>query len=45
MQALIESARDVMNWKEFAMEASRCNGYSDLGRMLLKLQNVNFYSS
>ncbi|XP_022132629.1 histone-lysine N-methyltransferase SUVR5 isoform X2 [Momordica charantia] len=40
LEALIESARDVMTWKEFAMEASRCNGYSDLGRMLLKLQNM-----
>ncbi|KAE9614368.1 putative histone-lysine N-methyltransferase transcription factor C2H2 family [Lupinus albus] len=37
--ALIETARDVMVWKEFAMEASRCDGYSDFGRMLLKLQN------
>ena len=44
MQALVETARDVMVWKEFAMEASRCNGYSDLGGMLLKLQNVNFSS-
>lgn len=41
MQALIETARDVMVWKEFAMEASRCDGYSDYGRMLLKIQNVN----
>lgn len=39
-EALIETARDVMIWKEFASEASRCNGYSDLGRMLLKLQNM-----
>ncbi|KAK9285293.1 hypothetical protein L1049_024484 [Liquidambar formosana] len=39
-EALIETARDVMVWKEFAMEASHCNGYSDLGRMLLKLQNM-----
>ncbi|KAF7828800.1 histone-lysine N-methyltransferase SUVR5 [Senna tora] len=39
LDALIEAARDVMVWKDFAMEASRCNGYSDLGRMLLKLQN------
>ncbi|XP_061338628.1 histone-lysine N-methyltransferase SUVR5-like [Gastrolobium bilobum] len=37
--ALIETSRDVMVWKEFAMEASRCDGYSDFGRMLLKLQN------
>ncbi|KAI4314897.1 hypothetical protein L6164_027760 [Bauhinia variegata] len=39
LDALIENAHDVMVWKEFAMEASRCNGYSDLGRMLLKLKN------
>ncbi|KAL5557205.1 hypothetical protein UlMin_039441 [Ulmus minor] len=39
-EALVETARDVMVWKEFAMEASRCCGYSDLGRMLLKLQNM-----
>ncbi|PON54097.1 putative retinoblastoma binding protein (RIZ) [Parasponia andersonii] len=39
-EALIETARDVVVWKEFAMEASHCDGYSDLGRMLLKLQNM-----
>ncbi|KAF2295108.1 hypothetical protein GH714_031540 [Hevea brasiliensis] len=39
-EALIDTARDVMVWKEFAMEASHCSGYSDLGRMLLKLQNM-----
>ncbi|KAJ1436574.1 Zinc finger C2H2-type [Sesbania bispinosa] len=37
--AMIETARDVMVWKEFAMQASHCNGYSDFGRMLLKLRN------
>ncbi|KAK7359933.1 hypothetical protein VNO77_01902 [Canavalia gladiata] len=36
---LIETARDVMVWKEFAMDTSRCTSYSDFGRMLLKLQN------
>jgi hypothetical protein len=40
MQALTETARDVKVWKEFAMEASRCNGYSDFGRLLLKIYNV-----
>ncbi|XP_062154230.1 histone-lysine N-methyltransferase SUVR5 isoform X2 [Alnus glutinosa] len=40
VKALMETARDVMVWKEFAMEASRCNGYSELGRMLLKLQKM-----
>ncbi|KAL6273851.1 hypothetical protein ACE6H2_024543 [Prunus campanulata] len=39
-EALIETARDVTVWKEFAMEASRCNGYSDLGNMLRKLQSM-----
>ncbi|CAN0911936.1 Histone-lysine N-methyltransferase SUVR5 [Linum grandiflorum] len=39
-EALVESARSVLVWKEFAMEASRCSGYGDLGRMLLKLQNM-----
>ncbi|OMO56824.1 hypothetical protein CCACVL1_26247 [Corchorus capsularis] len=39
-EALIETARNVIVWKEFAMEASRCSGYSDLGKMLLKLQNM-----
>ncbi|TKY70507.1 Histone-lysine N-methyltransferase SUVR5 [Spatholobus suberectus] len=37
--ALTETARDVKVWKEFAMEASHCNGYTDFGRMLLKLHN------
>ncbi|KAH0971318.1 hypothetical protein GBA52_023474 [Prunus armeniaca] len=40
VKALIETARDVAVWKEFAMEASRCNGYSDLGNMLRKLQSM-----
>ncbi|GKU99115.1 hypothetical protein SLEP1_g12009 [Rubroshorea leprosula] len=39
-EALVEAARDVNVWKEFAMESSRCNGYPDLGRMLLKLQSM-----
>ncbi|KAJ6740190.1 HISTONE-LYSINE N-METHYLTRANSFERASE SUVR5 [Salix purpurea] len=39
-EALTEIAHDVTVWKEFATEASRCTGYSDLGRMLLKLQNM-----
>ncbi|XP_039053405.1 histone-lysine N-methyltransferase SUVR5-like isoform X2 [Hibiscus syriacus] len=39
-EALIETARNVIVWKEFAMEASRCNGYFDLGKMLLKLQSM-----
>ncbi|KAK2372790.1 histone-lysine N-methyltransferase SUVR5 [Trifolium repens] len=39
LNALTETARDVKVWKEFAMEASRCNGYSDFGRLLLKIYN------
>ncbi|GMP28219.1 hypothetical protein CsSME_00003856 [Camellia sinensis var. sinensis] len=39
-KALVETARSVMVWEEFAMEASQCKCYSDLGRMLLKLQSV-----
>ncbi|WCJ30996.1 Histone-lysine N-methyltransferase SUVR5 [Euphorbia peplus] len=39
-EALVDTARDVTVWKEFAMEAARCSGYSDLGRMLLRLQNM-----
>lgn len=40
MQALTDIARDVNVWKAFAMEASHSNGYSDFGRMLLKIHNV-----
>lgn len=32
----------MMVLKDFAMEASRCKDYPDLGKMLLKLQNVKF---
>ncbi|KAL1538912.1 [histone H3]-lysine(4) N-trimethyltransferase [Salvia divinorum] len=39
-EALTESARDVMVLKDFAMEASHCKDYSNLGKMLLKLQNM-----
>ncbi|XP_042508772.1 histone-lysine N-methyltransferase SUVR5-like isoform X2 [Macadamia integrifolia] len=39
-EAVIESARKVTAWKEFAMEASQCKVYPDLGRMLLKLQSM-----
>ncbi|GMP28218.1 hypothetical protein CsSME_00003856 [Camellia sinensis var. sinensis] len=39
-KALVETARSVMVWEEFAMEASQCKCYSDLGRMLLKLQSL-----
>ncbi|KAK1300118.1 Histone-lysine N-methyltransferase SUVR5 [Acorus calamus] len=39
-EAVIESACKVTAWKEFSQEASLCEGYSDLGRMLLKLQSM-----
>lgn len=37
-EAVVEVARKATTWKEFAMEASQCRDYSDLGMMLLKLQ-------
>nr|XP_010906908.1 histone-lysine N-methyltransferase SUVR5 isoform X1 [Elaeis guineensis] len=39
-EAVIEDARKATTWKEFAMEASHCRDYLDLGKMLLKLQNM-----
>ncbi|CAN6459880.1 unnamed protein product [Victoria cruziana] len=48
IEAVIEGARKVTAWKEFAKEASKCENYSDLGRMLLKLQSMilpNYISS
>ncbi|XP_009776603.1 histone-lysine N-methyltransferase SUVR5 [Nicotiana sylvestris] len=39
-EALEETGRNVMVWKEFAMEVSRCKDYPDLGRMLLKLNDM-----
>lgn len=39
-EAVIEDARKAKTWKEFAMEASHCRDYVDLGKMLLKLQNM-----
>ncbi|XP_076921428.1 histone-lysine N-methyltransferase SUVR5-like [Bidens hawaiensis] len=39
-EALTENARSVVVWKEFALEASRCKDYSDLGNMLLKLEKM-----
>lgn len=39
-EALIETARNVVVWKEFAMKASRCKDYSDIGRLLLELQSM-----
>lgn len=39
-EAVVEHARKATTWKEFAVEASRTRDYSDLGRMLLKLQTM-----
>ncbi|CAL9044168.1 histone-lysine N-methyltransferase SUVR5 isoform X1 [Musa acuminata AAA Group] len=39
-EAVIENARKATAWKEFAMEASQCRDYADLGRMLLKLETM-----
>ncbi|GKA97846.1 histone-lysine N-methyltransferase SUVR5 isoform X1 [Tanacetum coccineum] len=39
-EALSETARSVVVWKDFAYEASRCKDYTDLGNMLLKLKNM-----
>ncbi|EEC73866.1 hypothetical protein OsI_08640 [Oryza sativa Indica Group] len=40
-EAVVENARMATTWKEFAREASCCRDYTDLGKMLVKLQNVN----
>ncbi|GLJ05151.1 hypothetical protein SUGI_0012200 [Cryptomeria japonica] len=40
VEAVVESARNVNVWKEFAKEAAQCTVYSDLGRMLLKLRSM-----
>ncbi|KAJ0981802.1 hypothetical protein J5N97_010057 [Dioscorea zingiberensis] len=39
-EAVVEHARNATAWKEFAVEASHSRDYSDLGRMLLKLQTM-----
>ncbi|XP_024978042.1 histone-lysine N-methyltransferase SUVR5 [Cynara cardunculus var. scolymus] len=39
-EALTETARSMVVWKDFALEASRCKDYSDLGNMLLKLEKM-----
>ncbi|AES92672.1 histone-lysine N-methyltransferase SUVR5-like protein [Medicago truncatula] len=38
LNALIEAARNVLVWKQFAMEASHCRRYLDLGIMVQRLQ-------
>ncbi|XP_057872607.1 histone-lysine N-methyltransferase SUVR5 isoform X1 [Cryptomeria japonica] len=40
IEAVVESARDVNVWREFAREAGRCKNYSDIGRMLVKLHSM-----
>ncbi|VAI48545.1 unnamed protein product [Triticum turgidum subsp. durum] len=39
-EAIIENARKATAWKEFAREASCCRDYTDLGKMLVKLQKM-----
>uniref|UniRef100_A0A1J3HK95 Histone-lysine N-methyltransferase SUVR5 n=1 Tax=Noccaea caerulescens TaxID=107243 RepID=A0A1J3HK95_NOCCA len=39
-EVVVEAAKDIIFWKEFAMEASRSTSYHDLGRMLVKLQSM-----
>ncbi|KAJ3669568.1 hypothetical protein LUZ60_011518 [Juncus effusus] len=40
VKAVIEEATKGEIWKEFALEASKCKEYSDLGSMLVKLRNM-----
>lgn len=40
IEAVIDNARKATTWKEFAMEASCCRDYIDLGKMLLKLKSM-----
>ncbi|KAJ1685516.1 hypothetical protein LUZ63_016906 [Rhynchospora breviuscula] len=39
-QAVIEDARKTETWKKFALEASCCKSYADLGEMLVKFGNM-----
>ncbi|AQK74074.1 Histone-lysine N-methyltransferase SUVR5 [Zea mays] len=39
IEAVVDDARKATTWKEFALEASCCRDYTDLGKMLLKFQN------
>ncbi|CAN6280243.1 unnamed protein product [Urochloa humidicola] len=40
IEAVIDNARKATTWKEFALEASCCRDYTDLGKILVKLQNM-----
>ncbi|KAF0934919.1 hypothetical protein E2562_028912 [Oryza meyeriana var. granulata] len=40
IEAIVENARTATTWKEFARESSCCRDYTDLGKMLVKLQNM-----
>jgi hypothetical protein len=42
LQVVSEAARDIIIWKEFAMEATRSTSYHDLGIMLVKLHSVSY---
>ncbi|XP_078160844.1 histone-lysine N-methyltransferase SUVR5 isoform X3 [Carex rostrata] len=39
-QAVIEDARKTETWKSFAMEASCCKSYADLGELLVRFCNM-----
>ncbi|CAA0370514.1 unnamed protein product [Arabidopsis thaliana] len=39
-EVVSEAARDIIIWKEFAMEATRSTSYHDLGIMLVKLHSM-----
>lgn len=38
---MIEDARKTETWKSFAMEASCCKSYADLGELLVRFCNVS----
>ncbi|KAI4330330.1 hypothetical protein MLD38_028628 [Melastoma candidum] len=40
VEAFTEACREMLVWKEFAKELSQCTGYDEIGKMLLKLQNM-----
>ncbi|CAH9134590.1 unnamed protein product [Cuscuta epithymum] len=39
-EVLVETSRYIVVWKEFTLEASKCKDYPDIGRMLLKIQEI-----
>ncbi|KAL1212178.1 Histone-lysine N-methyltransferase SUVR5 [Cardamine amara subsp. amara] len=40
LEAVTEAAKDIIIWKELAMEATRSTSYHDLGMVLLKLHDL-----